>query len=113
MSATRMFIEARGKPDANGGRANFHVPDMNLVLGSGTKDLTMRKLIIAALAAGALLAVPSPAHAEEVAPTAKGIVGGALIGGEIVVFGEALFGVRSTAAYLVGAGVGAAAGGVG
>jgi hypothetical protein len=100
-------------PDAHVGRAKFRVPYVNVVLGSGTKDLTMRKLVFAALAAGALLAVPSSAHAEEVAPTAKGIVGGAFLGGEVVVFGEALFGVRSTAAYLVGAGVGAAAGGVG
>lgn len=73
----------------------------------------MRNLALAALAAGAVLAVSTPAHAEEVTPTAKGIVGGALLGGEVVVFGEALFGVRSPAAYLVGAGVGAAGGGVG
>lgn len=73
----------------------------------------MRKLALAALAAGAILAVPDYAQAEEVTPTAKGIVGGAFLGGELVVFGEALFGVRSTAAYLIGAGVGAAAGGVG
>ncbi|MDF2696787.1 MAG: hypothetical protein K0S65_5170 [Labilithrix sp.] len=73
----------------------------------------LRATVFAALAAGAILAVPSSAKAEEVAPTAKGIVGGALLGGELVVFGEALFGVRSTAAYLIGAGAGAVAGGVG
>lgn len=66
-----------------------------------------------ALAALATLAVPRTAHAEPVEPTAKGIVGGALLGGEVVVFTEALFGVRSTAAYLIGAGAGAVAGGVG
>jgi hypothetical protein len=73
----------------------------------------LRATVLAALAAGAILAVPGSAKAEEVTPTAKGIVGGALLGGEVVVFGEALFGVRSTAAYLIGAGAGAAAGGVG
>jgi hypothetical protein len=73
----------------------------------------LRAVVLAALAAGAILAVPGTAEAEEVTPTAKGIVGGAFLGGELVVFGEALFGVRSTAAYLIGAGAGAAAGGVG
>lgn len=73
----------------------------------------LRATILAVLAAGAVLTVPGSAQAEEVTPTAKGIVGGALLGGELVVFGEAIFGVRSTTAYLVGAGAGAAAGGVG
>ncbi len=73
----------------------------------------LRATVLAALAASAILAVPGSAKAEEVKPTAKGIVGGAFLGGELVVFGEALFGVRSTAAYLIGAGAGAAAGGVG
>ena len=68
---------------------------------------------LSALAAAAVVGSPSDAHAEEVTPTAKGIVGTALLGGELVVFGEALFGVRSTAAYVIGAGLGAAAGGVG
>lgn len=80
-----------------------------------TKDdgKKLRATVLAALAAGAILAVPGKAQADEVTPTAKGIVGGALLGGELVVFGEAIFGVRSTAAYLIGAGAGAAAGGVG
>jgi hypothetical protein len=94
---------------------------LNVVLASGTKDpmatkhdgTKLRATVLAALAAGSILAAPSSAQAEEVTPTAKGIVGGALLGGELVVFGEALFGVRSTAAYLIGAGAGAAAGGVG
>ncbi len=76
----------------------------------GTKR---RSTLLAALAAGAILAAPGSARAEEVTPTAKGIAGGAFLGGELVVFGEALFGVRSTTAYLVGAGAGAVAGGVG
>src|SRR5688572_24536162 len=73
----------------------------------------LRATVLAALAAGAILAAPGTAHAEEVTPTAKGIVGGAFLGGELVVFGEALFGVRSPAAYIIGAGAGAVAGGVG
>lgn len=77
----------------------------------GTRRL--RALACSALAAGVVFASPGSAHAEEVTPTAKGVVGGALLGGELVVFGEALFGVRSTAAYLIGGAAGAAAGGVG
>lgn len=73
----------------------------------------LRAFTLAALAATTLLASTKPAHAEPVSPTAKGIVGGALLGGELVVFGEALLGVRSGTAYLVGAGIGAAGGGVG
>lgn len=73
----------------------------------------LRAFAFAALTAGAVVAIPDTAHAEPVTPTAKGIVGGAFLGGELVVFGEAIFGVRSTVAYLVGAGVGAAGGGVG
>lgn len=70
--------------------------------------------LLPALAAAAVLAgAPATAHAEEVSPTGKGIVGGAFLGGEIVVFTEAIIGVRSTTAYLLGAGGGAVAGGVG
>ncbi len=72
-----------------------------------------RRIAFAALAAGALSLAPRAAHAEEVTPTGKGIVGGALLGGELVVFAEALLGVRSGAAYALGAGGGAVAGGVG
>lgn len=69
---------------------------------------------LAALAAGTvLLGAPSTAHAEDVKPTGKGIVGGAFLGGEVVVFVEAIAGVRSGTAYLLGAGGGAVAGGVG
>lgn len=63
--------------------------------------------------AAATWASPSTARAEEVAPTGKGIVGGALLGGELVVLTESLFGVRSPWAYVGGAAAGAAAGGVG
>lgn len=74
----------------------------------------MRSAALAALAAGAVfLGSPSVAHAEEVSPDGKGIAGGALLGGEVVVFVEALAGVRSGTAYILGAGGGAVAGGVG
>ena len=74
----------------------------------------VRALALAALAAGTVLVgAPSTAHAEDVKPTGKGIVGGAFLGAEVVVFAEALFGVRSGTAYVLGAGGGAIAGGVG
>jgi hypothetical protein len=67
-----------------------------------------------ALAAGAvLLGSPRAAHAEDVKPDGKGIVGGAFLGAEVVVFAEALFGVRSGTAYVIGAGGGAIAGAAG
>lgn len=71
-------------------------------------------LALAALAAGTtLLGAPTAARAETVKPDGKGIVGGAFLGAEVVVFVEALAGVRSGTAYLLGAGGGAVAGGVG
>jgi hypothetical protein len=74
---------------------------------------TLHALAVSAALAAAVVAIPREAQAEEVTPTAKGIVGTALLGGEVVVFAEAIFGVRSPAAYLIGAGAGAVAGGVG
>lgn len=57
------------------------------------------------------------AHAQQVtdqpvSPTAKGIIGGALLGGEVVMMTEALIGVRPVWPYLVGGGLGAVGGGV-
>jgi hypothetical protein len=78
------------------------------------KNKRVRAFALAALACGAfVLGTPSTAHAEEVKPDGKGIVGGAFLGAEIVVFTEAIIGVRSTTAYLLGAGGGAVAGGLG
>ena len=75
---------------------------------------SMRALVLAAISAGiVLVGSPKVAHADEVKPDGKGIVGGALLGGEVVVFIEAIAGVRSGTAYLLGAGAGAVAGGVG
>ena len=53
------------------------------------------------------------AHAEEVSVTGKGVVGGTLLGAEIVLASEAAFKVQPTWAYLVGGLAGGAAGGVG
>jgi hypothetical protein len=73
-----------------------------------------RAFALATLAAGTVLVgAPSTAHADDVKPTAKGTVGGALLGAEVVVFVEAIAGVRSGTAYLLGAGGGAVAGGIG
>lgn len=81
---------------------------------SSARVASARAFALAALAAGTvLLGSPRVAHAEEVSPDGKGIIGGAFLGAEVVVFAEALFGVRSTTAYLLGAGGGAIAGGLG
>lgn len=65
-------------------------------------------LILATLSLASL-----EAHAEEVSTTGKGIVGGSLLGAEIVLATEAAFKVQPAWAYLVGGVGGAAAGGVG
>lgn len=67
--------------------------------------------VVVALAASA--AFPSSAKADEVSPTAKGIVGGALLGGEVVVITEAIIGVRDPLPYWIGAGLGMVGGGIG
>jgi len=63
----------------------------------------------------ALTATPRDARAESpnVSPTGKGIVGGGLLGAEVVTITEALVGARAGWAYGVGAVIGAAGGAVG
>jgi hypothetical protein len=76
------------------------------------KTRTLTSLL--ALAAATL--TPFAAHATgeaEVGTTPKAIVGGALMGAELVMVSEAAFGVRPTWAYVVGGLAGGAAGGVG
>jgi hypothetical protein len=68
-------------------------------------------LSMAAVFFGATMAYAPEAKAEEVSPAAKGVIGGALLGSELVVFTEAIIGVRSPLAYGLGAGLGAVAGG--
>lgn len=65
------------------------------------------------LGGSALTAFVPTAHADEVSPTGKGIVGGALLGGEVVTITESLIRVRPGWAYAVGGGLGAVGGGIG
>ncbi len=58
------------------------------------------------------LTLASPGQ-ESIAPGAKGIVGGALLGAELTVGVESLVGLHQTWQYGLGAGLGAVAGGVG
>src|SRR6187402_1206879 len=69
-------------------------------------------LVSLTLASISLASVTAHA-ADDVSPTGKGTVGGALIGAEIVLATEAAFKVQPAWAYLVGGLGGAAAGGVG
>jgi len=76
-----------------------------------------RMLVSAAPLVGAVLLAPARASADvgkdAAAATGKGVVGGALLGGELVCAVEAAAGVKNGWAYLGGAIGGAAAGGVG
>jgi len=69
------------------------------------------------IAAAAFVSVTVPpggdARADEVSPTAKGVVGGALLGAEVVTIVEGIADVRSGWAYGIGAVLGAAGGGIG
>jgi hypothetical protein len=68
--------------------------------------------IAAGGAALALLAQAAPASAEEVSATGKGITGGALLGGEVVMLVEAAAGLRTGWVYVIGGVVGAGGGAV-
>jgi hypothetical protein len=81
---------------------------------------TARRLSSAVLAAltataatTAITTYAPSAHADEVSPTGKGIVGGALLGAEVVVITESIFNVRNEWAYVIGGSVGAIGGGIG
>ena len=70
---------------------------------------------VAAAALFGVVVVSAPARearADEVSPDGKGIVGGALLGAEVVTITEALAGVKPGWAYAVGAIVGGGGGGV-
>src|SRR5690349_12725881 len=80
-------------------------------------EATMKMRTITSLLAlvGATL-TPLCAHATgqvEVSPTGKGVVGGALLGGELVMSVEAAFEVQPAWAYILGGVAGAAGGGIG
>jgi hypothetical protein len=58
----------------------------------------------------AALGLLAPGVGAEEDPGGRGVVGGALVGAELVVIGEALFGVKPTWAYFVGGALGGGAG---
>jgi len=62
---------------------------------------------------GAALSWTPRLHAEPVAATGKGIVGGALLGGEAALITEAILRVKPRWAYLLGGALGSVLGGVG
>jgi hypothetical protein len=64
------------------------------------------------LAFAALSSHATQAHADEINPNGKGVVGGALLGAEIVTIPMGIAQVHPTWAYLLGGGLGAIAGGV-
>ncbi len=79
-----------------------------------TTNKSTRRLLVATLAAATTISsTVRPARADEVAPTGKGIAGGALLGGEVVAITESLAGLRTGWIYAVTAGAGMVAGGLG
>jgi hypothetical protein len=64
----------------------------------------------AAVSAFALATSVAAAAGAEEDPSGRGVVGGALVGAELTVIGEALFGVEPSWAYFVGGALGASAG---
>lgn len=70
-------------------------------------------VLAAALACGAAALTAGDARADNVGHDAKGVVGGGLLGAEIVTITEGIAGARPWWAYLVGGVAGAAAGAVG
>lgn len=61
----------------------------------------------------ALMTQAAPSRADEVPATGKGIAGGALLGGEVVMLTEAAFGLKSGWVYVISGVLGAGAGGYG
>lgn len=83
-------------------------------MASPSKTHPAAVIVTAAIAAGtAFLGPIRDARADDVSPTGKGIVGGGLLGAEVVTMVEAIAGARPGWAYAVGAIVGAGGGAVG
>lgn len=72
---------------------------------------TLRSIALVSIIASSL--VTSTGRADTVSGTGKGIVGGALLGGEVVSLGLGIARVRSGWPYLIGAPIGIAGGAVG
>jgi hypothetical protein len=77
-----------------------------------TAKARLSSLTAAAAFVGTALA-STPASAEAVSATGKGVTGGVLLGAEFAMIPQALLGVDKWWAYALGGGLGAAAGGVG
>jgi hypothetical protein len=83
-------------------------------MGLSCKTHRPALLATAALFGAVALAAPvREARADDVSPTGKGIVGGGLLGAEVITITESLVGVHAGWAYAVGALVGAGGGAVG
>jgi hypothetical protein len=80
---------------------------------NGSSSSCFTRWGIAAGTAAMLMTQAAPSLAEEVPATGKGIVGGALLGGEVVMLVEAAFGVKSGWVYVLSGVLGAGAGGFG
>lgn len=85
---------------------------MRTTTGSILKKLTALGTA-SALGFTSLVSFAPAARADEVASSPKGLIGGALLGGEVVSIGESLIGFHSGWAYLIGDVVGAGGGAVG
>ena len=80
---------------------------------SAEDPLRIQTSFLGMLTLATLSLVPLTAHADDVSPTGKGVVGGTLLGAEIVLATEAALKVQPTWAYVVGGLGGAAAGAFG
>src|SRR6185295_18636203 len=93
-----------------------HLKRIGITSSSSSGGIMLKGRSIAA-AAGLLAAFLAPparaAGTEDASPTAKGIVGGALLGGEAVMLVEAALDVKPAWAYIVGGLAGGVGGGVG
>ena len=80
----------------------------------GRLDRKLSAVAVAVALGAATLSSPTPARAEgPVSPTGKGIVGGALLGGEVVMLTMGAIGIESGWPYIVFGGLGAVGGGIG
>jgi hypothetical protein len=86
---------------------------MSLTFGKRVAATTMlAAAMFSATQTREALAQTAPAG-EAVQPTAKGIIGGGLLGAEVVMITEALIGVKPWWAYAIGGGLGAVGGALG
>lgn len=73
----------------------------------------LKSVLAAALVAGAVIAAPTEAAADEVSSTGKGITGGVLLGSEVALITVGAIGVKSWWPYVLFGAVGAGGGAVG